>query len=89
MLGVCGQRLALALCIRHDDLAVIAAGHDAIAVRYRRQNTAAMNRHALLAAVRRHEQQRLLAEHERSATFQEMHGHDRRTGRDRLHAIGD
>jgi hypothetical protein len=39
-----------------------------------------MNRNTLLAAVCRDEQQRLFAEHERGATFQEMHRHDRRAG---------
>ena len=40
-----------------------------VAVRRGRQNAAGMHRDALLAAVWRHEQQRLLAEHERGATL--------------------
>ena len=69
VLRVGRKRLDRSGRICRDDLAVIAAGDDAIAVGHGRQNAATMNLNALLAAVRRHEQQRLLAEHEGSATF--------------------
>ncbi len=48
-----------------------------------------MRRHALLGAVRRHEQQHLLAEHEHRAAANEMHRDDRPARRDGLGAIDD
>ncbi len=48
-----------------------------------------MHRDALLGAIRRDEQQRLLAEREHRLLAEEMHRNDRRARRNGLHAIGD
>ena len=64
MLGVGCEDRALAAGRRRHDLAVVAAGDDALAVRGSGEDAARMHRHALFCAIGRDQQQRLLAEYE-------------------------
>ena len=72
-----------------DHRAVVAAGDDALAVARRRENAAAMHRDALGLAVARHEQQRLLAEHEHRHVAEKIRGDHRAAGREQPGALGD
>src|SRR5688572_4349122 len=89
MLGIGRECFALAVRINGDDLAVIAAGEDARGVACHTENTARMHGHALLRAVRRDEQQSLLAKHEHGTLAEKTRGDHRPAHRDRLGAIND
>ena len=80
---------ALAARVGREHLAVVAAGDDALAVRRRGEDAAAVHRDALLVALARDQQQRLLAEHEGRGVAEEMHADHRRAGRDRPRALDD
>ena len=86
MLWVDGENRALALRVGGHDLAVVAAGDDALAVRRRRQDRAGVVAARRCAPSLRDQQQRLLAEHERRSIAEEPHGDDRHPGRDRPRA---
>ena len=84
MLGVGRQRLACALRVGHNHLAVVAAGQNARAVARNGEDAALMHCDALLGAIGRDEQQRLLAERERRGLPEKMRRDDRRARRDGL-----
>ena len=73
---------------RHH-LAVVAAGDDARAVGRRRQDAAGVHGTRRCVAVRRDQQQRLLAEHEDRRAAEEMRGDHRRARRDGARALDE
>ena len=70
-----------------DELAIIAAGDDALAIRDARQNATRMDRDATFGFIR--EKQRFLAEHKYWRLAQEMHTDHGRARIDGAHAVGE
>ena len=81
---------AAAGCVRHDHLAVVAAGRKAFAVARGAQDCAGVDSVTLAASIRRGEEDRFLAEHERRLAAEKMQADNGRAiGRDRFRARGN
>ncbi len=88
-LGVGRQRLDLAAGIDRHQLAVITAGHDALAVRRRTENPAAVDGDGGWRALRGHKGDMLLGTDEHRRIAEEMHRRGRRIKRNARYAVGE
>ena len=79
MLGI-GRQNASRPQVRYDQLAVVAAADDALAVGRGGENGAAMHRHPPQLAARFGEHQRFFAEHEHGGTAEKMRGENGAAG---------
>src|SRR5262249_13372847 len=79
-LWVLPDHARLAGCVERDDLAVVAAGDEAITVTRAREDAAVMHGDAPLGRLLRRQQHRFLAQHESRNLLEEMRGDDRRAG---------
>jgi len=86
-LAVGCDHAGLAVHAGRHDLAVVAAGDDAIRVRARAENCAAMRRDRARLAHARHQDERLLAQHQDRGVAEKMRAHDACAGLDRPRAL--
>src|SRR6185312_8575356 len=78
-----------AVGIDRHHLAIIAAGDDALAVRNRAEDAAAMHGDARDVAFRIHERDIFLGADKAGTLAEKMHGRRRRANRNGAHAVGD